>query len=266
MGPDNDAVLQELGDDPLLGPLIKDVIYRWSVTQSKTFTQQLEAGIRYFDLRIACKPHSDDIYVLHGLYGQKLETLLQEIAAFLRSHPKEVVLLDVNHTYNMTDFLHKQCLSMILEICGYSMCPFKAADSLTLEKLWSKHQQVVVFYHDDSAKQNLMFWSGDYIPNPWPETDNLKELMGILETNYQKPRSPNQFYVTQGVLTPTFFYIVTHVEKSLKGDLDTKVAQPFIDWLKTKKSGAQGINICILDFVEMAEYVPMVIGLNNSLL
>ena len=31
----------------------KDLIYRWSVTQNLNVTQQLQLGIRYFDMRVA---------------------------------------------------------------------------------------------------------------------------------------------------------------------------------------------------------------------
>ena len=36
----------------------KDIIYRWSVTQSQNIKEQLKSGIRYLDMRISYN-HSD---------------------------------------------------------------------------------------------------------------------------------------------------------------------------------------------------------------
>ena len=36
----------------------KDIIYRWSVTQSQTVSKQLESGIRYLDMRVSFN-HTD---------------------------------------------------------------------------------------------------------------------------------------------------------------------------------------------------------------
>ena len=113
LAPDCVAAIKDL--EKIFGSLAKDIINRWSLSQAYDIPEQLSAGIRYFDLRISSKPNSEDIYGIHGLYGIKLETLLENIKTFLDAHPKEVVLLDFNHFYAMTEFQHKQCLSMILE-------------------------------------------------------------------------------------------------------------------------------------------------------
>ncbi|XP_060884039.1 PI-PLC X domain-containing protein 2-like [Labrus mixtus] len=44
---------------------------RWAVTQEETITQQLDAGVRYFDMRIARKPNDTNptrLFFYHGLY------------------------------------------------------------------------------------------------------------------------------------------------------------------------------------------------------
>ena len=67
---------------------------------------------------------------MHGLYGSKTENIIQDINHFLEAHPKDIVLLDFNHVYDMTEFSHKQLMSQILEVLGYKMCPFLDADSI----------------------------------------------------------------------------------------------------------------------------------------
>lgn len=247
----------------IAGPLVKDIFHKWSTCQSKTLRQQLEGGIRYFDMRIGRKPQTEDIFVMHGLYGRKLEVDMQEMADFIKSHPKEVVLLDFNHMYEMDEPAHLSNVSMILETFGDAVCPLLDMASMTLETMWENGLQVVVFYHQSLTDKNMMLWPGSVIPNPWPNTESLPKLLAFLEASYQNPRPPNRFHVTQGILTPTAGYIMRHMTGSLQEVLAQKVAASMVEWIKSKKAGRHGINICILDFVEMADFIPTVIGLNT---
>ncbi len=38
------------------------------IVQEKNISEKLDAGIRYFDLRVAGKPESRDVFFYHGLY------------------------------------------------------------------------------------------------------------------------------------------------------------------------------------------------------
>ena len=51
-------------------PASKKIIYNWGVTQSLTLSDQLKAGIRYFDFRIATKDGSTGTHLIHTLYAQ----------------------------------------------------------------------------------------------------------------------------------------------------------------------------------------------------
>ncbi|XP_030255566.1 PI-PLC X domain-containing protein 1-like isoform X2 [Sparus aurata] len=49
----------------------RKTVRRWALTQEETITKQLDAGVRYFDLRIARKRNETDptrLYFYHGLY------------------------------------------------------------------------------------------------------------------------------------------------------------------------------------------------------
>lgn len=62
----------------------------WAKTQDLTITQQLDAGIRYLDLRIY-----DDLSMHHGIswVGENLEYHLKEIISFLNANPSEFVVV-----------------------------------------------------------------------------------------------------------------------------------------------------------------------------
>lgn len=62
----------------------------WAKTQDKSISQQLEMGVRYFDLRVY-----DDMSMHHGIawVGENLLYHLKEINSFLELHPREFVIV-----------------------------------------------------------------------------------------------------------------------------------------------------------------------------
>ena len=70
--PDAPAQVKQSISIPVLGDAIRAVCHGWAKCQKKSFQQQLESGIRYFDLRITTKKDSDEFYFCHTLYGPKV--------------------------------------------------------------------------------------------------------------------------------------------------------------------------------------------------
>ena len=264
LAPDTSQAIKDLVK--IFGATGREVIYRWSVTQSLGFTEQLHAGIRYFDLRVSSKKETEDLYFVHGIYGGKIEDSMREINSFLDQHQREIVLLDFNHFYRVTEGQHTQFLSLLLDIFGSKVCPFVDVESTTLDMMWENNLQVIIFYHDDIIKEHLQFWPGDLIPSPWADKTEVSKLMKFLEKNYKEGRPTDKFYITQGICTPDSYYVIAHFATDLKNAMAKKVAPPYVSWLKTRQAGYQGVNICILDFVEMSDYIPSVLELNRQLL
>ena len=261
LSPDTTKAIKDL--IKIFGDFGKEVIYKWAITQSLSFTDQLKAGIRYFDLRVATKEETEDLYFAHNLYGHKIEDSMNEIKQFLDEHPKEIVLLDFNHFYGMTEFKHKQFLSLLLEIFGYRMCPFIDTESVTLEMLWESELQVIIFYHSCLVTEYLQFWPGCQMPSPWADTTDLNELLSFLEDNIKAGRPEDTFYVSQGVLTPSTSFVLAHLASSLKDSLDLKVVEPFVSWVKKQHIGGKnGVNIFIMDCCNLGNYANSVIELN----
>lgn len=260
LGPDASTALRDACK--ILGTPAKDITYNWSRAQALSFTDQLTAGVRYFDLRLSTKRGTDAIYLVHGMYSVALTDCLGAINKYLSAHQQEVVLIDMNHFYGMDTQKHRACLKLIMATFGEKLCPRLGYSSLTLQNLWRRKLQVIVFYHDQSANVNDYFWSGDAIPSPWPNVTDPKELVKYLDSNYRHARS-DTFYVTQGVLTPDVTLIVEHPLSTLRTECSEKAATPFVTWLSALKAGPQGINVCIMDFVQLANYIETVIGLNQ---
>lgn len=92
--------------DPAFRHLYKVVpwiVRRWVITQDLSAAQQLEAGVRYFDLRFSLKRMSGQtlFHFVHGLFAQVVQEPFNEILSFLNAHPKEFVILDCQHFYQL---------------------------------------------------------------------------------------------------------------------------------------------------------------------
>ena len=145
MGPDVSKTVKALHRASCC--VFSGVIHRYALTQTLNFTEQLEAGIRYLDMRIAKSPRTGHIHVLHAFYGHMLERCLKDINSFLNAHPKECVLLDFNHIYGLSHEEHQQCLKLLCSSFGEKICPCVPFDHITLTSLWAKKHQVIIFYH-----------------------------------------------------------------------------------------------------------------------
>lgn len=117
------------------------------------FAEQLNLGIRYFDLRV-CRTADQHLHkkspftFTHGLLGHLVRDGLHEINNFLNKHSKEIVLLDFNHFYDFNEQCgHDQLIHLIHEIFGTKLCTTaRTINQCTLNHLWSNKQQVILLY------------------------------------------------------------------------------------------------------------------------
>lgn len=104
--------------------------------------EQLLAGVRYFDLRISHPPgrlwgETSDFNLVHALYGPTVKEFLTELRLFLDRHPKEVVLLDVNHVFGMCTQSRLRLKKMLVEVLGRErLCPQMDPEECSLDALW----------------------------------------------------------------------------------------------------------------------------------
>lgn len=246
---------------------VAGIFKKWGTTQTLNVRQQLEAGIRYIDIRVCVKPGTVDFYFLHGLYGPTVRQCMVEINLFLDEHPKEIVFLDFNHFYNMNDISHKQLLHMLLEIFDNRLTrPSFDNDpkTQTLENIWRTSQRIYLFYHSNLVRPFTSFWSGAYIVAPWPNKNKSADLIRYLEDQYDggKRASSGDMYVWYGILTARTSNIAYHLCGSLQHNLALDATEEFSNWLSNKKTGPQGINICATDFVDRFNFIKTVIDLN----
>lgn len=252
MGPDESAIIQFLGR--YLSILSKPIIFNWSITQYDTIKEQLNGGIRYIDLRLATKPNSDAIYVLHGLYGSEVTEPLQQIEEWLSSHPYEFLILDFQHFYSFTDHSHQHLITKIKTIFRMKLCPvYNRLDHISLQWLASEKYQVLVIYRNIAARNYTDLWPSGLWPTPWPDTTNSEEMIAFLNRMIQS-RSPNMGFVSQCLLTPNTSYVLKHACGTLL-DLANKCRDAALPWINENRPGRGGMNIVITDFVTYSDFI-----------
>lgn len=247
------------------------VVRKWARTQHLSIAEQLDAGIRYLDFRVAQHPGTRELHVVHGLYGGLVEQALRDVQVFLLRNPHEVVILDFNHFYNMGLSAHKHLLSMIRAVFENTLVPRPFSTptykmwGTTLNAIWQTQYRVIAVYNHDSADEHADVWHGEYVDSPWPNTHNADKLIAFHDTSYSnRTRLRNDsFYNWQGILTPRTKDVVLHLGSSLEERHAYEATLRFVKWLRDGKApGPQGINVCTADFVELHNFIGTVIGLN----
>ena len=148
------------------------------------------------------------------------------------------------------------------------MCPLMDVSSVTLQMLWENGLQLIVFYHHHPlVEQHFQLWPGSLLPAPFHNMTAVPELLVAVAKGIEDrcTKYSDVFHVTQGILTPDNGCIMSNLTGSLKSSLCSKLANPFVDWVRRQRSGVSGVNIVTMDFIEMSEFVPCVVRLNFNL-
>ncbi|XP_041913288.1 PI-PLC X domain-containing protein 1 [Alosa sapidissima] len=252
--------------DGLFYCFTRPVIYRWATTQEKDIVEQLQAGIRYFDLRIAHKPNdkSDELYFTHVIYTHVtvLETL-QKIASWLDSHPKEIVILACRNFQGLSEKLHEAFIYSLRRTFASKLCPHTEA-VVTLRHLWSLRYQVVLSYDDQTAARHNELWPA--IPYLWANKPTAEGLIDYLEWQKSEGR-PDGFFVAGLNLTAGRCFIASHPHESLRS-LSVENWDGVRQWLKEQRPGPghSCLNIIAGDFVGLIPFCHLIIALNKKLI
>uniref|UniRef100_A0A3B4ARE9 Phosphatidylinositol-specific phospholipase C X domain-containing protein n=1 Tax=Periophthalmus magnuspinnatus TaxID=409849 RepID=A0A3B4ARE9_9GOBI len=144
---------------------VRSIMRNWGRTQEANILEQLNAGARYFDLRIARKENDPDpnrLYFYHGLLTRTdVETVLRSINEWAEQHPKEVIILALSHFKGFGSNevqLHNHLTAFIKNLFGSKLVPKPVKDTPTLQKCWDEKQNVIVSYDYYEANKQSVFW------------------------------------------------------------------------------------------------------------
>jgi hypothetical protein len=175
--------------------LVQRISAPWSRAQDLDIGEQLDAGVRYLDLRVCAGPPAHPgLYACHGLYGAPMSTaVLAPAARFLAAHPKELLILDF-HSFaapgsrsGMPAAMHQELAGEIhAAFAGQVLPPGPLGAAITLNSVWQTSGRVIVLYNDaPTVRANPDFWPYANTIIAWPSTDSLPVLEQRVAQNLQ---------------------------------------------------------------------------------
>lgn len=190
--PDNDltsTIQGTLGQGSLFGAItdviLQQIFTRLCQCQEKSFMEQLQAGIRYLDIRVVRHEESGTFWTCHGVYCVNMVEVMKEISDFLDANPKEVVILDFNHLYEFKEESHHRALlDMVYEALGSKTADRGDNDSnigpkFPMSAFWEQKVQAIVFYQRFDQIQEIYkgkAWPMGMIHSKWPEAGDPEVL------------------------------------------------------------------------------------------
>lgn len=173
------------------GTLIKGFSVKQSKTQVSPVCGLLEAGVRYFDVRLTYHEEEAAWYTSHSLFSEAFAGILADLETFLAEHPGEFVILDIQHVNGIDLEDPAQSDPALAEIRQL------LADSGVLSRAYPEGTNVLseVTYGDltsDGTASGVIlftklptddpvFWSyGASIRSAWPDTDSPETAFAFL--------------------------------------------------------------------------------------
>lgn len=99
--------MKYINDDTLIKDIVipgshdagTDGMFYMGRTQKYSVKDQLERGVRYFDIRVT--KENNDLFIFHSiLNGQRFENIADEVVEFVKNNPTEFLILDFQHFKN----------------------------------------------------------------------------------------------------------------------------------------------------------------------
>lgn len=198
---------------------------------------------------------------------------LYEIKQFLNQHPREFVIIDFQHFYDMTSQHHKFLQDIILTNFRKNLIRKDNGniDKFTLDFCYKLRKQVFIIYRSPYGEHIPELWPGNIWKSPWPNKTKTEALRNYLQKTLQT-RNPNSGYVTQCILTPSTKYISSRFTKSLL-HCAKKVEKSLQSFILDQKPGRfskyekPNVNVFIADFIDINEgqFCKWVISLNYKI-
>ncbi|XP_077994871.1 uncharacterized protein LOC144448481 [Glandiceps talaboti] len=192
-------------------------LHLWSRSQTGNFTAQLEAGMRYLDMRIAAitKGGNFEFYWWHGLTGDRIEPGLQEIANFAKINPGEILILEIHsfaipgnsqsNTLPMTQMQKKKVSDLIFKYLGSGIVPSSLGNNPTVQDILASKRNIMAYVDDDYViAQHQEWFRKDVVINGWVGENNPEDVFNsrceIL--NKFHTQSSNDITVLSSCVTP----------------------------------------------------------------
>lgn len=232
-----------------LKKFILKIVKKWAECQNHNILNQLNCGIRYFDMRVMWDELKQDFRTHHSLVGPSFLEILHDIKKFSDGHPQELILVDIS-TLNLDDSNYYDLFKLILELIGSKLLPQDYNFSKTFAEIIDLKTPVVLFLDKKLPYSADLFWDRKYLKQTWADVNNVQDLIKIESKAVINYKDYNSFFKLQWVLTPDFKTILeslipfnkTRSLKDLSQYCNIKLQQ------FSEQMANYSINILMLDF------------------
>lgn len=208
------------------GALIKGFSVKQSKTQVSSVEDLLNAGVRYFDIRLTYNEKAQAWYTSHTYFSTPIIPILENIKSFLETHPGEFIFLDIQHVNGIAydDAPKFQEIYQLFEDAGIIEYTYlegiNSLEDITYEDITSSKTKAGVMIFSKFEENEPSFWSyGKNIRSAWPNTDQQEVAFDFLQSesdfieqglaltgnqmseNLEAQNSLNALRVMQAVLT-----------------------------------------------------------------
>mmetsp|Transcript_3489 Transcript_3489/g.7979 ORF Transcript_3489/g.7979 Transcript_3489/m.7979 type:complete len:418 (+) Transcript_3489:230-1483(+) len=254
----NDAEYQAIQDASfgvdLPDKLIAPWVCRFALTQSLSIAEQLQAGVRYFDLRVDYDPETSTFRAFHLLFGLRIEDILVQMKEFISDHPTEIIVVEMTELLSpsATAGVKQNLAQTILDTFGSALLP--ASDSLpTVGDMQSAGTTVIVTVKDDDVNSfSELIWSSNGIRNTFANSVDLQTMIDYNQERLGEFGTASDrflFNKLSWILTPDSDYIKKSILGGSLFDL-AKEANPALKDFAARTAGTQLGDILIVDYVE----------------
>jgi hypothetical protein len=171
---------------------------KWSVNQLRNITQQFNAGIRKFDVRV-CENSKGEFRLCHGLFGLLTIDFILQIKEFMNKHKKEIAIVQFTAVGGLRS--HGRLISLIKEHLGNILAD-SSKGFQTIGQMVEKNERLIVFYNVDSFTGGNI-WNKKYLDSHWANVEGVDDLMKFqLAKVHEKSGNPDKFFIPQWLATP----------------------------------------------------------------
>ena len=252
-------------DAPAIYSQFRGVAASWSKTQDRDLKQQLLDGTRYLDLRVDL--YEGELVLIHGLVSCPLKEELLGVREFVRKHPREPVILDIQDMPPRS--AHDALDGLLTELFEEHLYQAKGAPrSWSLNSVWKSRKSLITLTPDDAfARRGARYQQRKVLDSVWTNTRELEDLRRGLDARIgARDRSKLQCaYLT---FTPKHETIAADKLRGGRGllGLSTPLFELPGAWLPRWLDAGFRPNIVSVDFYERTDLVSAVIAANQRLL
>lgn len=258
---------------------IFEIVMSVAKAGEQSIFNQLNGGIRYFDLRVYRDSQYKSLYTQHGLRGCSLKTILKEVGRFISSVKREIVILDISpikESRGIEDT--RELVNLIDECIGrqflYKPLSTEKLSTTLIEEITASGPKVIVLgdgedsYPNDSPvfTEELYQRSGRH-----PDGVNTVSALSKEEEEGLKKKRTSPFYQISWSLTPQVQDIARDAISRLAGKQSSslilqnlaKIANSSLKSFTTKNK-EYSFQLITVDWYETSPVVDLAIEFSRS--